>query len=361
MIFTRVIAGFVLLLVFATPLSAQDETFPVYCGTLSEADCTLLQNAYTRLPDLHSGVVAFQYSFAVGNADEREIFSEDASGVFMDFDAAAALPTYSPELFRTLRLDIIVQTSIPEGFPSVPPDMPTHIETRILMVDGMVYVDLDTLQDVVGAEYSGWGSYPLEVAPREIAEATPFEPLVTGLDAGALIGAFEPEFVRQFLTVTRDDEDGRAYFETHVDIPGLYAQPVFRELMRERLEARNAALNMPPAEITDTQLDNLARRMGELYPEPLLLHYEAVDLETGFLSRLFTWGMFDIDVMINAAINNNDITSWKQSPINLLLMVWEFNEPSVINAPENATPLDYETMMRIPIMGFLPLERPDED
>lgn len=362
---SRIIVGLILLLLFAVPLSAQDEAFPVYCGNLAGADCTLLEDAYAKLFQLRSGSVEFRYWSAVSGAAEGDIFSETVTGVFADLDATGVLPTYGPDLFRTIKLDAVVLTSIPEGLPAVTPDMPSRIETRVQIVDGVLYIDLDPLQEMLGPEYNGWGSYPLNLAPRDTQpqEGTVIlDPLVTGLDAGELIGAFEPEFVRQFLTITRtDDGEGNAVFETFVDIKGLYAAPLFRELMRQRMESQRTALNRPSAGITDTQLDNLAQRMGELYPEPLLLYTQSVDLETGFLSGYSTWGMFDIAIMIEAAANNNDITAWGQYPIHLSITVRDFNQPHDIIAPVEVTALDYETVLRVPITGFLPLARPEEN
>ncbi len=362
---SRMMLGWILLLFFAVPLSAQDEAFPVYCGNLPEADCTLLENAYAKLFQLHSGSVEFRYWSAVSGAAEGEFFSETVTGVFSGFDANTAFPLDHTALFSTVALDAIMEINIPTGLPVATPDMPAYTQGRVRIVDGVLYVNLDALQEMLGAEYNGWGSYPLNLA---LSDTQPQEgvivldPLVTGLDAGELIGAFEPEFVRQFLTVIRaDDSEGNAVFETFVDINGLYAAPLFRELMRQRLEAQHATLNMPSTEITDTRLDNLARRMGELYPEPLLLYTQSIDLETGFLSGYSTWGMFDISIMIEAAASNNDITSWGQYPIHLSIAIRDFNQPYDIAAPEEATALDYETVMRVPITGFLPLARPEED
>ncbi|MBZ0276621.1 MAG: hypothetical protein K8I60_10770, partial [Anaerolineae bacterium] len=237
--------------------------------------------------------------------------------------------------------------------------IPFRAETRTRIIDGTLYVDLDTAQDMIGAEYSGWGSYPLDVS-AEALDTSSSKPLVTGLDAGNLIGAFEPAFVRQFLTVTRTDDDkGNAVFETYVDIPGLYAQPVFRELMRERLQAQRAMMNMPSGAVTDNQLDNLARWIGEAYPEPLLLHTQSVDLETGFLSALSLWMLDEASMMIESAANNNDITSWSQSSVNFSLALDNFNEPVEITIPENVTALDYETITLLPVGGFLPISQPD--
>ncbi|MCB9453760.1 MAG: hypothetical protein H6672_20205 [Anaerolineaceae bacterium] len=161
---TRVIVGFVLLLVFAVPLSAQDETFPVYCGNLPEADCTLLQDAYANLFNLHSGSVELRM-WAVNGSTKDEVFSGVLSGAFTDFDATALLPTLSLKVFRTLKLDARTTTSmreapqatLPDAQMIVQPDIPFRTETPTQIIDGTLYVDLDTLQAVVGAEYNGWG------------------------------------------------------------------------------------------------------------------------------------------------------------------------------------------------------------
>jgi hypothetical protein len=358
---SAVLVILLLLLMTVTTAAAQHTGSPVYCGTLPETDCALLENAYTRLFALHSGSFEFRYWFAVDDGTpEGATVSEIVTGAFTNFDATTLFPLDHTALFGAVNLDAIVETVLPTGLPAVTPDIPAYTQGRVLLVDGLLYVDLDALAAVVGDSYSGWGSYPLDLSPHTEQNTLQVEPLVTGLDADELIAAFEPAFVRQFLTVTRaGDTEGSAVFQTFVDMKGLYAAPEFRELLRKRLEATRTELNQSPSIVTDDQLDNLAAKIGEWYPEPLLLYTHSVDLESGFLHSFVTWDMFDVYPMIESAARG--YSTWDPYPINMSVAVSGYNQPQDITAPPEATPLDYETVMRVPISGSLPLLRPDKD
>lgn len=371
--FTRI--AFLLLTILAGSVTAQDNRFVVYCGDqLAEADCALLENAYDKLFDLRSGSFEAQLRYWYenpGDPGDGAGFTYSAQGVFTDLDASGFIPSGgnppdSRRVFGSFQADLMAEFTQRE--PARSQNDPPHLLTsaaNLRVLDGYVYIDFASLEEPLGPEYTGWGSYPLDLTPRPVA--TPSDPnvitqrLVLGLDAGQLIDEFEPDLVRQYLVVTRaDDEAGQAVFETAIDIPGLYADQIFRELLRdwltqyrERAVATPSGLREPP---TDAELDRIGQQMSLLFPEPLHLHSQFVDLDTGIFSGLYQWYIDTNIDMIDAISTRSEINEWVRSRGEILLRIADFNQPYEVSAPEAATPLDYETILQIPTLLFIPVE-----
>jgi hypothetical protein len=370
----RIYVCLLLFIIFTSPAAAQDAAFPVYCGDLPEPDCTLLEDAYQRLFDLQSGSFDLQFRTwyeQPGNPVDGQTFMLAARGSFTDFDASGFVPTADIAAdwlnrFRSFKGDAVM--TITQPGPAASPDTPVTSLTwaaYLRVIDGQVYVDLDSLQPLLGNGYSGWGMYPLDLTPR--VQPTPDSPyvvtlpLVLGLDAGQLLSEFEPEMVRPYLMVVRAaDEEGQAVFHTTVHIPNLYADPVFRERLRERLGHYRQHVRVTPSGLrdapTDEELDRVAQQMSLLFPEPLHLRSQFVDLETGILSGEYTWNMSgEMSDMIDAITGGGQIITWGKTLGEFTLRIADFNQPQTISVPETFTLLDNDTVIQIPALGFLPV------
>mgnify|MGYP001322701098 CR=1 FL=1 len=369
----RIYACLLLLVVFVSPAAGQDAIFPVYCGDLPEADCMLLENAYQNLFDLQSGSFDLQFRTwyeQPGDPGDGQAFALSANGIFTDFDAGGFLPTGDRQAdwlnrFRSFKGDAVITNTLPES--AVMPGTSLTNAAHLRFIDGQVYVDFDSLQPPLGDGYSGWGMYPLDLTPR--VQPTPDSqyvvtlPLVLGLDAGQLLSEFEPEMLRRYLMVVRAAEDGQAVFDTMVNIPALYADPAFRERLRERLEHYRQNVRFSPSGLrdapTDEELDRIAQQMSLLFPEPLRLRSEFVDLETGILSGEYTWNMSgETNDMIDAITGGGQAATWGKTLSEITLRIADFNQPQAISVPETLTLLDYDTVIQIPALGFLPVVYP---
>lgn len=367
----RISVCLLLFIVFASPAAGQEAAFPVYCGDLPEADCTLLENAYQKLFDLQSGSFELQvrtWYERPGDPGDGQAFALSANGIFTDFSAGGFLPTGDRQadwlnMFRSFKGDAVITNTLPES--AVMPGTSLTNAAHLRLIDGQVYVDFDSLQPPLGDGYSGWGMVPLDLTPR--VQPTPDSPyvvtlpLVLGLDAGQLLSEFEPEMLRRYLMVVRAaDEDGQAVFDTMVNIPALYADPAFRERLRERLEHYRQNVRFSPSgqrtAPTDEELDRVAQQMSLLFPEPLRLRSQFVDLETGILSGEYTWNMSgETSDMIDAIAGGGQAATWGKTLSEITLRVADFNQPQAISVPEAVTALDYDTVIQIPALGFLPV------
>ncbi|MBZ0277395.1 MAG: hypothetical protein K8I60_14715, partial [Anaerolineae bacterium] len=207
----RISVCLLLLVLLIAPAAAQDAVFPVYCGNLPEADCTLLENAYQKLFGLQSGAFDLQVRMwyeQPGSQGDGQAFALSANGSFTDFDAGGFLPTSDRQadwlnMFRSFKGDAVITITLPES--AVMPGAALTNAAHLRLIDGQVYMDLDSLQPPLGDGYSGWGAYPLDLTPR--VQPTPDSPyvvtlpLVLGLDAGQLLSEFEPEMLRPYLMV----------------------------------------------------------------------------------------------------------------------------------------------------------------
>ena len=371
---TRIYGCLLLLVILVSPAVAQDAAFPVYCGNLPEADCTLLENAYQKLFDLQSGSFDLQVRIwyeQPGDPADGQVFTLSANGLFTDFDASGFLPGVDRQAdwlnrFRSFKGNAVITVTLPES--AVMPGTSLINTAHLQVIDEQVYVDFDSLQPPLGNGYSGWGMYPLDLTPR--VQPTPDSPyvvtlpLVLGLDAGELLSEFEPEMVRQYLIVVRAaDEDGQAVFHTLVNIPALYTDPSFRERLRERLAHYRQHVRFSPSGLrdapTDEELDRIAEQMSLSYPDPLHLRSQFVDLESGILSGEYTWNMSgEMSDMIDAIAGGVQVSTWGKTLSEITLRIADFNQPQTISVPEPFTTLDYDTVIQIPALGFLPIVPP---
>jgi len=352
------ISIFLLALLFIThPISAQLSS---YCGQLSDVDCALMLDAQQSLQKLHSATLN-RASMISQNLSDDFRMEVSASGTVANLPLMqglnlTAVPNLNAEL--TIAVDL---SNLPTGFPSWE-DMPEHAEINVRVINGMLYIDMDSLvPSLENPTLHGWVSIELAtlMPPMPNTEPPPptpesYEPLLTGTNVEQLAAAFDQEVINQFVNVVRSGDT----FETWVDFAAMYAHPTFQTALRESL-INNHWTNITPNQVTDEALNELAAMMAEIFPKPVLLNALTVDPEERVVRGFQFWGMLDFSTMIQAGIKGNDITQWSLGSIQTNADFDNYNQVVLAVAPEDAQPISPDILQNIPIMRmFFPLPPP---
>ncbi|MBZ0279759.1 MAG: hypothetical protein K8L97_03395 [Anaerolineae bacterium] len=350
---------FLLALLFVThPVSAQLSS---YCGQLSETDCALMLDAQQSLQELHSATLN-RASMISQNLHDDFRMEVSASGTVANLPLMQGLNlTAAPNLNAELTIAVDL-SNLPTGLPSWE-DMPEHAEINVRVIDGILYIDMDSLVPP-NPTLHGWVSIELStlMPPMPNTEPPPptpegYEPLLTGTNVDQLAAVFDQEVLNQFVNVVRSGDT----FETWVDFAAMYAHPIFQTALRESL-INNHWANIAPNTVTDEALNELAAMMAEIFPEPIMLNALTVDPEERVVRGFQFWGMLDFSVMIEAGIKGNDITQWSQSSFQTNADFDNYNQVVLAVAPVDAQPISPDILQNIPIMRmFFPLPPPPQN
>jgi hypothetical protein len=271
-----------LLLGTVTPAFAQDaETNlpPVFCGDLSEEDCTILQDSRAAMNEVAqstaqmsldatvngipglpaesisaslttatmsvadpAAMAAVQQLNGLSQEEIMKLLADDPQPVMdmingLALDMSAGL-TMSPEL-----ADLIsAQTGL---------DFPDTLAVQVKMVDGVFYWDLSEVAAFVPTVASGWVGFPVAEMMTELENQGAFEQALTNMDqsgtaatAGvAVAGLGSTQFMQQnaalfekYMTVERGEDvelagQSGATFVTTFDAAGFLSGPEFQQLV----------------------------------------------------------------------------------------------------------------------------------
>ncbi|HLV35925.1 MAG TPA: hypothetical protein VKY59_12450, partial [Spirillospora sp.] len=236
---------------------------------------------------------------------------------------------------------------------SPPVAIPEESSAELRLVDGMLYVNFDTLEPPLeDGTLVGWGRYPLAArldrpAPQATPEASPVPALSTGQDVNHLLETFDEQTLREFLSVSRTDD----VFETRMNFAAMYAHPTVQAVVREQLQARFDRFGNP-LQITDQHMAHLADQMAQVFPEPVVLQSLTVDPDWRVVRGFSIWGMWDFNIMMEAALRG-DVTGWGLATTEVRVEVSEYNQIEPILAPEVSHPVDAETLARIPPLAWV--------
>jgi hypothetical protein len=363
---------------FTATTFAQD----MACGDLAAEDCDLLYASSEAMAGVTSGsqfvgiemqlmnvpqapFTDLSFDFSV---DTSYSYSEEASAAAMDLqgmDAAAMTALYSDpdalaSTFATIVGGTSAEMSMTANFSEElvamlgQPNMmfPDSITLNLVMVDGVGYLDLSTLEPLMAqggmTGMSGWVGADIVPLVEQSIRQSAMQPgtmivPVSGSGAGPLftqLSAADPTgTLAQFLSIERgEDVDGAASFTTSIDWDAFVESPYFDQLIAAALQQNAASTGMMPSQTEIEQTTALARMFGPALLEGITLEVtETIDPETSYLtSSEFT---FDWDLSQLAAMG--DMTGMEISPdaVVYLNMVTEnsgINEPVEITAPENA-------------------------
>lgn len=239
--------------------AASAQEVPVFCGTLAEADCSILQLAQDNAGSVTSADVDFSmYLSAEGIPDVpfpleftltgTGAYSGDLSSFEMDPAAMAALmqdqDAYGEFLSGALAAfdgELNLNLSLPAQLGAMF-ELDGDVPLNLVLVDGIGYLDFGTLKAALpedaGADLpDGWGAIDLgQLIQMAVAQGE--MDMSTATDSSAFA---DPEFASQFSEVTRVEDttlaDGTtvAVFETSFDFAAMMESEEMQALLAESM------------------------------------------------------------------------------------------------------------------------------
>jgi hypothetical protein len=354
---------FVLALMGVVGITAAQDSTLFFCGELPDADCALLRNAQASVKELRSA--AFEYTMTshldIPDNDEDAVQTMAVRGRITDLPR---LDTPSAVMEAMRDADAAATVSfVMSGFPSTLPDgspppveIPGEMAAEMRLVDGILYVNLDSVQPAPDDPLLvGWASFDLnnriETRLQQIANRTDnIAPIASGLDVDLLVDTFDENVLSEFVHVMRNGNE----FHTAVDFATMYANAEYQSVLREQLLARWYGTGRGGS-ITDTHLERLAEMMARVFPQSQVVRTVTVDPVNGVISGYSAWSMWDFDIMIEAALQGNDVTTWGLATFEQSLTLDDFNADFTIAAPQDAEPISAEALSAIQVVTALPL------
>jgi hypothetical protein len=344
-------------------VSAQDTQY-IYCGGLSDADCQLLNDAVTNLPNLHSAYIDLSVQFQQSNQDAPVAFMKFSGVLNGRLDPETFLsPISYATLLNDLNADLTIHLPASTEQIMSAGQLDHPLDIRFILKDDIFYLDLDSLQTVLNdASLPAWGCYDLkpgkaaQLKQSDTSENTTYvPPLLTGFDLQALSQTLGSEVAQKYAIVTRSEGNGLVTFETRLDLPGLYADPVYQEALRNQIETVKELAGWHVSKITDQHLERLAQAAATLFPEPLLVSRYTIDLKQGFMQSLYSWLPDEWYFSMRAAMQGKDTAAIAYSSVILHVDVSDFNQAVPVVVPTAAQPFDTAALDKVEILrGLIP-------
>ncbi len=266
------------LLLMGGVVSAQDAA-PVFCGTLAQADCSILQQSSTAMKSLNSADVSFNLSFSGENIPNMPTtepltislagtgsFSGNPSGLSMSpssmSDPAAAMTQMATAL-AGVSAKLNLTLTIPEALTqmaaassSSSASIPGSIPLNLVLVDGKAYLDLDSLAPVIAASGADTASLPKGWVGIDLVGAiNQMAPMMSQMSSmateeaaasDALTQFMDPTFIGKYLKIERGADatvngDAVAVFNSTVDIAGLLNDPAIQAEIQKQAAASGSS------------------------------------------------------------------------------------------------------------------------
>ena len=383
----------VLFLLFSLTAVAQAAAEPVFCGDLAAADCALLQDAQTNAAAQTSGAVTMDVDLTLRNLDEsmpgEQVISLDVDAIWNgDFsrfesmetemlarmDDPTQLMAMMSEMLAEMSGTISVSVDIPEALQDDAffEDFPAGVTLEMRLVDGIAYIDLSSLADVMPEDEipAGWLGFDItelmqmamqsgpgnegDMAPHgegKEGKQDPREPkgadTMTGLaipaDMQEMVEAWsDPEFLGEFMTVERLPDQSvadqqAAVFQTNFNLRSLMDSAEFHELLGMTGELGG---------MDEDEVSGIAMMVGMM---TLGLDIEAlrfINLDDGLPLREELHLDWDVSALINLAEQSEDSSELESSfGLDFLIDFSFSNEELPVTAPEGAFLMPMEMMM----------------
>jgi hypothetical protein len=376
--FPTLILILALMVAFAAPAFAQTAE----CGDLSAEDCQLLYDSASAMQGVTSGTSSIWVDAQASNVpqtpfrqlsfdfslDVSSSMDDEAAAMAMDLAAtgadAAALAHHVSAILKGTAASVSMVTNFSEELAALltaDPNMawPQNVAVNAAMDDGIVYLDLSTLEAMAGEGAEGW--IGVDVAPfvqgaLQQAAADPASGGVVVVGGSTTSGG--PLFtqlsvldpageISQFLTIERlDDEGDNAVFRTSINWD-TFVQSVYFEQLVVTLLMQEGEM---PSQAEIDQTVTIGRMFGPSLLENVTLELiEMVDLDTNYLVETeFTlfWDLSDLAMLAQMAGVGLETEGESIISVNITTSNSNLNEDVDIDIPADAFILPAEMLMQ---------------
>ncbi len=331
---------------------AQD--VPSFCGTLSEADCTILVESQEAMSTLESAAIKLNLDMTFNgipdmpasatinlSGDGRYAITDPEALQNITANMTDDLAGAMEDLFEAFALDGTFILQLPAEL--MGESSANRGAFSVRMVDGFAYINVDKMMRLMGESGNGSGWIGLDLAGFY---GRLFEQMggSLGLDAFQNPSA-SADMMSEFVTIERIEDveiDGQtlAAFQYTFDYSELASSETFMSLLRDQLEGMGMMSQIDMDDLMDFYVEAFAGLTLEMTQtvglDDHFIHNMSLTmdwtLDMESLSELFG-GMTDVPPTITVNLSVNADLS-------------QFNEAAPIEAPEN-TPI-------FPIDSLLP-------
>ncbi|MCC6805598.1 MAG: hypothetical protein IT319_22140 [Anaerolineae bacterium] len=346
-------------------------TVPVFCGDLAQEDCDLLTRSQEVMRTLDSAAFDFNMNLTISNVPDMEeplaitIMGSGAYSGASNISSDSAVMESDPaqgllEVLDNLDFNFSMTVTVPpELVQEVDPNAPNSLTLELSMVDGVGYLNLDTLQallsDLGDSGMSGWVGLDLAGFVRALMEEMP--DLFSGMSAAtmdsvdmqAYIEQFsDPALLGEFMTVEKVDlgMPDEETFRFTLDFGSLMSTPAFRDLMmdamREQLEAQGQTLSQ-------SEMDQALAMSSQMLKNMTFVIDETIGVEDAFVRAVHATFSLDMASMM-AVMDSGKESKDEPAPavaFDLTLFSNSFNSVPPITAPEDAMVFPYESLLEM--------------
>lgn len=376
-----VIVVWLLAALLALPTFAQDMT--VFCGTLAAADCDLLNASQTAMNNRESGTVEFSGALNIaGIPDTPDLaINLSGSGAFaldkMALDAlmaqaeamdpanmqAAEIVPMVLEVLKAVDATLILNAELPAELAQQGGLPGNTITLDTAFVDGVAYIDFTKLDAIAGGmlaaqNFTGVGGIDIVAVINELLAQNPeaieqlqgllsmaaANPEMLAQMSGSTITPEQMAALGQYVTVARvDGGAAEAVFESTLDLAGMFADPVFTDLMRAQMEAQGQTM-------TDEEFQQVMAIVGMMAADMTATVTQRVDTASTYTTFI---GMdFSLDASTLLALSGAGSSGSSVISLNLGFNFGGFNSTTV-SAPAGAQLADPAMVVQMLAGGMM--------
>lgn len=370
-----VLLAAVLILCISGAAYAQS-TVPVFCGDLAQEDCDLLTRSQEVMRELDSAGFGFTMNINVSNVPDMtepvaiQIMGDGrflgAQSIVSDMTAMESDPGQAMlSVLDNLDFEFSMTMLLPpELMSEMDSSIPSEINLEMSLVDGVGYLNLDTLKPILGdlgdSDMSGWVGLDLAGLVRALMEEMP--DLFSGMTSGMTMGTMDPaamqaymerfndpEMLNEFATIDKLDVGmpDETTFRITVDFGAVMANPTFRnmmmDMMRQQLEAQGMTLS-------ESEMDQTLAMSSQMLKSMVFTVDETIGTEDAYLRAVYGEFSLDMSSMMATMDTGSKSSAGEAAPtvsVNMTLFYNSHNMVPPITAPEDATVFPYESLLNM--------------
>jgi hypothetical protein len=366
--------GLLAVLCIAGAAFAQD-TPPVFCGDLEQADCDLLRNSQAAMESLDSVAFDLTVNTTITNIpdmDEPVVVTLMGNGAFTglaNLRGNAALMQTDPASYLTTVLsgfdaDLSFTLSIP---PELAEDLDmgtlNSITLQARLVDGVGYLNTDTLQPFINnPSTEGWYGLDLAGLFEGLLEQNPdlFANMgamsMFGMDMDSMAMAqqqfSDPAFISQFATIERVDigMPDETTFRTTVNFGMFMSSPAFQDMMRQQMQVQ---MQMQGMMMSDEEMQQAMALSAQMFQNMTFTIDQTIGNTDFFVRSIHGTFALDTAAMMAAIAemdSESDSTMNVDEPapnisVDFTLFYNSYNSVPAIIAPEDATIIPWQMLL----------------
>lgn len=348
-----------LLLFSVSGAALAQQTPPVFCGTLAEADCAILTHSQEAMQTLDSASFAVQVDINATNIPDLNVplaLNVTGSGAYAGLGAASSAMlehagnpgALLSSLASELQFDATLTVNLSPELAQMA-NIPASITLQERLVDGIGYFNLDTLRELMGnARVSGWYGLDLAGLLNAVVEQMPEVFGGATVNQGAMQDYEQllanPEFYNRFMSIERTDDGSgdTATFVMDFNLAALMSSPEFSDLIKAQMQLQGQNLS-------EAEQGQALALVSQMFKGVTLSITEEIGISDGYTRSAAGHFVFDMTGMMRAMNNmskgKTPTTAAPLITIDFSYSYSDFNDAPAIVAPDHPTIIPYQSLL----------------